>query len=79
MQIEISRVLRKCDEIDKEKTKHILEQLQIQRRKWCPRNRNALCWSFYCINDTSKVNPDAPQMMHCLLCHQPIVSMNSKK
>jgi hypothetical protein len=80
LQIEISRVSRKCDEIDKENMKHILQQLQIQRRKWCPHNRNALCWSFYCVIDTSKVNMDALQMMHCLLCHsQPIVSMNSKK
>jgi hypothetical protein len=80
LQIEISRVSRECDETDKENNKHILQQMQIQREKWCPHNRNAFFWYFYCVNDTSKVNMDALQMTHCLLCHsQPIISMNSRK
>jgi hypothetical protein len=33
LQIEISRVSRLCEETNEEKTKHILEQLQIQRKK----------------------------------------------
>jgi hypothetical protein len=65
LQTKVSIVSRECDE---EKSKHILQKLQIQRKKWLPYNKNALCWSFYCINDNSKVNVDVPQMMHCLLC-----------
>jgi hypothetical protein len=80
LQIEINRVSRKCDKIDKEKMKHILQQLQIQRGKWCLHNKNALCWSFYFVDDTSKVNLDVLQLIHCLLCHsQLVVSMHSKK
>jgi hypothetical protein len=42
-------------------------------KKWHPHNRNALCWSFYCVNDNLIVNLNVIQMMHCLLCHsQPI-------
>jgi hypothetical protein len=52
--LQFCRVWRKCDEIDKEKTKHSLQQLQIQRGKWCPHSRNALCWSFYCVNQPQK-------------------------
>jgi hypothetical protein len=77
LQTKVSRVLRKFDE---EKTKKILQQLQIQRKKWRPHNRNALCWSLNCVNDNLKVNLDVPQMMGCLLCYsQPIISMNSRK
>jgi hypothetical protein len=77
LQIEINIVSRECDE---EKSKHILQELQIQRKKWRPHNRNAICWSFYSVNDNSKVNLYVPQMMHCLLCYfQPIISMNSRK
>ncbi len=77
MQTEVNRVSKKFDE---EKIKQILQQLQIQRKKKCLDNRNAICWSFYCVNDNSKVNLDVPQMMRCLLCHfQFVVSVNSRK
>ncbi len=57
-----------------------MQQLQTQRKKWRPHNKNALCWSFYCVNDNLKANFDIHQMMCCLLCHsQPIVYMNSRK
>jgi predicted acetyltransferase len=69
LQTEISRNLKVCEKIDEEKIKHILEQLQFQRKKWCLHNKNVLCWYFYCVNDNSKVNLDVLQMIHCLLCH----------
>jgi hypothetical protein len=48
--------------------------------KWHPHNRNALCWSFYCVNENPKVNLNVLQIMRCLLCHsQPVVFMNSRK
>jgi len=27
-----------------------LQQLHVQRKMWKGHNRNALCWSFYCVN-----------------------------
>ncbi len=70
MQTKASRVSKESDE---EKNKQILQQLQTQRKKWHHDNRNALCWSFYCVNDNLKVNLDVPQMMCCLLCQfQPV-------
>jgi hypothetical protein len=56
-------------EFDENKIEIILQQLQIQRKKWRPRNRNVFCWSFYCVNDNLKINLDVLQMMCCLLCH----------
>jgi hypothetical protein len=50
------------------------------KKKWHLHNRNELCWSFYYVNENSKVNLDVLQMMCCLLCHfQPIVYVNSRK
>ncbi len=37
------------DEI--EITKLQSEKLMNQRKKWKGHNKNALCWSFYCVND----------------------------
>jgi hypothetical protein len=65
---------------DEKKIKQILQQLQTHRKKWHPPNRNAFCWSFYCVNDNSKVNLNVPQMMCSLLCHsQLVVFVNSRK
>ncbi len=69
LQTKINKVSKKCEKINKEKIKHILEQLQIQRKKWRPHNRNVLCWSFYYVNDNLKINLDVLQMMRCLLCN----------
>jgi hypothetical protein len=33
-----------------EKMKEILKKLHLHIRNWRHYNRNALCWSFYCIN-----------------------------
>jgi hypothetical protein len=77
LQTKVSRVLGKSDE---KEIKQILQQLQTQRKKWRPHNRNALCWFLYFVNDYSKVNLDVLQLIHCLLCHsQPFVSVNSRK
>ncbi len=69
LETKINKVSKECEKINKKNIKHILEQLQIQRKKWCPRNRNALCWSFYYVNDNFKMNLDVFQMMCCLLCN----------
>ncbi len=40
LQIKVSRISWISNE---EKIKQILQQLQTQRKKWCPHNKNALC------------------------------------
>jgi hypothetical protein len=35
----------------KEKIKENLKNLHFQRKTWQKDSRNALCWSFYCVND----------------------------
>jgi hypothetical protein len=74
LQIKVGRMLR---EFDEKKTKHILQHLQTQRKKWCLHNINAFCCFFieYCVY--LKVNLDVLQMMLCLLCHyQPVFFVN---
>ncbi len=39
-----------------EKMKEILKKLHLQKRKWRHDSINALCWSFYCVNDNKPVN-----------------------
>jgi hypothetical protein len=80
LQIKISRIAKECDKTNENKTKHILQHLHIQRKNWHLHNRNVIYWSFYCVNEKSKVNLDVIQMMHCLLFHfQPIIFMNPRK
>jgi hypothetical protein len=62
-----------------EKVKQNLELLHSQRKKWSPHNRNVLCWSFFYVGDKAKMIFDAPQIMHCMLCHSnPMLSFNPK-
>jgi hypothetical protein len=69
LQIKISRIIKECDKTDENKTKHILQHLHIQRKKWHLHNINFIYWSFYCFNDKFKKNLDVPQMTRCLLFH----------
>ncbi len=39
-----------------EKMKEILKKLHLHIRKWKHDSRNALCWSFYCINGNKLVD-----------------------
>jgi hypothetical protein len=42
-----------------------LELLHSQRKQLKPHDRNALYWSFYCVNDNGIVTfHDAPQIIH---------------
>ncbi len=46
---------------------------------WKGNNKNALCWTFYCVNDNKEVNVIAFQTMCCILCHNnPILNVNPK-
>jgi hypothetical protein len=64
LQIEVSKVI---GEIMKRKLNRFYNSCKLKEKKWHPHNRNALCWSFYYVNDNLKVNLDVPQMMCCLL------------
>ncbi len=46
LQIKVGRV---SGEFDEKKTKHILQHLRTQRKKWCLHNINAFCCFFYWI------------------------------
>jgi hypothetical protein len=40
-----------------------LELLHSQRKKWRSHNKNALCWSFFCVTDDGKVTFNALQTL----------------
>jgi hypothetical protein len=40
-----------------------LELLHSQRKKWSSHNKNALCESFFCVNDNGKMTFDALQTL----------------
>jgi len=66
-------------ENDKEKIKKILELLHSPRKKQRLHNRNALCWSFFYVNDNAKMILDAPQIMRCMFYYyNPLFSFNSR-
>lgn len=53
------------------------ENLYVQRRTWRRDNRNVL-WTFYCVNDVKDVDGGSPQVIRCILCHNPpILEFNS--
>jgi hypothetical protein len=33
-----------------------LKKLHAQRAFWRRNNKNALCWTFYCVNDNKEIN-----------------------
>jgi len=55
------------------KMKKILEKLHLQRRKWKNDSRNALCWSFYCVNDNKPLDIKCFQFMKCIFCYVSLV------
>jgi hypothetical protein len=40
----------------------------LQREKWRGHNRNALCWSFYIVNDNNIIDGSKLQIMRCMIC-----------
>jgi hypothetical protein len=39
----------------------------LQREKWRGPNKNALCWSFFIINDNNIVDGSKPHIMRCMM------------
>jgi hypothetical protein len=59
--------------------KENLKKLHFQRKKWRHDSRNALCWSFYYVNNNKLVDVKCFQLMRCIFCHfNPIVITNAK-
>ncbi len=68
-------------QIDNEKKimQQHFKKLHIQRKFWKPKGRNALCWSFFCINDNKLVNLEQPQIRRCLLCYNALMNVSNRK
>jgi hypothetical protein len=39
----------------------------LQREKWRGHDRNALCGSFFIVNDNNVVDGSKPQIMRCMI------------
>ncbi len=50
----------------------------MQRENWRGHDRNALCWSFFIINDNNIFNGKKPQIMRCMICHVNFVPYNPR-
>jgi hypothetical protein len=50
----------------------------IFKKKWGHDSRNALCWSFYCVNDNKLVDIKCSQLMRCIIYASLILIMNAK-
>jgi hypothetical protein len=56
-----------------------LEKLMKQRKKCRGHNKNALYWSFICVNDNKEIDNKCHQLMRCFLCYpKPIEECNKK-
>ncbi len=53
--------------------------MHFQRKKWRQDSRNALCWSFYCVNDNKLVDVKRSQLMRCIICYASSVSITNAK
>jgi hypothetical protein len=53
-----------------EQMKVNLKKLHAQRKNKQPCGRLSLCWSFYCVNDNTKIDLESTQIMHYILCYK---------
>jgi len=59
--------------------KENFKKLYLQRNKWKGHNRNATCWTFYCLNNNKEVDVKFPQTMKCILCYTSLVLVSNLK
>ncbi len=50
--------------------------MHLQREKWRGHDKNALCWSFFIVNDNNIVDENKLQIMRCMICHVNFVPYN---
>ncbi len=43
------------------------------RKEWRGHNINALCWSFYCVNDNKEINNKCHQLMRFFFCYHKLI------
>ncbi len=53
--------------------------MHFQRKKWRHDSRNALCWSFYCVNDNKLVDVKCFQLMRCNICYANLILIINAK
>jgi hypothetical protein len=63
----------------KGKMKEHLKKLHFQRKNWRHDSRNALCWSFYCVNNNKLVDVKCFQLMKCIFCHFNLILITNAK
>ncbi len=51
-----------------------MKKLHEQRLKWRPHDTNSPIWAFVFVNDESPIDVKVPQVMHCILCYNKLVS-----
>ncbi len=51
----------------------------IFKDKWRHDNKNALCWSFYCVNENKLMDVKCSQLMRCILCYITLVLITNAK
>jgi hypothetical protein len=62
-----------------EKMKENLKNLHFQRKKWRHDSRNALCWSFYYVNDNKLGDVKCFGLMRCIFCYANLVLISNAK
>jgi hypothetical protein len=55
--------------------KEKLKNLHLQRKKWI----NALCWSFYYVNDNKLVDFKCSQLMRCIIYYASSILITNAK
>ncbi len=51
----------------------------MQRKKWRGHDKNALCWSFYSVNDNNIVDGSKFKIMGCMIHHVIFIKKTLKK
>jgi hypothetical protein len=55
-------------------------KLYLHKRKWAHDKRNALCWSFNCVNyDNKSMDVKCFQLMKCILCYANLILISNAK
>jgi hypothetical protein len=56
-----------------------LKNLHLQRKNWIHDSINALCWSFYYVNDNKLVDFKCHQLMRCIIYYASLILITNAK
>ncbi len=69
---EIQPILQIKENINANEGEEIMKEnfkiLHLHKIKWRHDSRNALCWSFYCINGNKPMDVKWFSLMRCIIC-----------